>query len=123
MSNILVVDDSLVMRKNIIAFLTRGGHTVIGEAVNGKDAVVKFIDLKPDLVTMDISMPKMDGIAAVTNIMKSHPEAKIIMISAVGQKYMVLKAISLGAKNYIVKPIDEERLLEVIDEVLNEVNV
>lgn len=120
MARILVVDDSIVMRRNLQTILTEGGHEVVGQAVNGKQAVIAYSELKPDLVTMDISMPIMSGIDAVNHIINKDSEAKIIMISALNQKQMVFDALNNGAKHYVIKPIDPGVLLNVISEVLYE---
>ncbi|MCH8837247.1 MAG: response regulator [Candidatus Marinimicrobia bacterium] len=118
MATVLVVDDSrtmlLIMRKLLGDF----GHEVVAEAANGKEAIVAYETHNPDLVTMDINMPVMDGVTAVQQIVKRHPDAKVIMVSAYGHSKMVLKAIAAGAKHFLVKPIIAERARKVIDEVL-----
>jgi len=119
MANILIVDDSLVMRKNLKAILFEAGHTIAGEATNGKQAIAMYEEIHPDMVTMDISMPNLSGIEAVKGIIKFDPNAKIIMVSAVNQKHMVFKAIEAGAKHYVVKPIKADRLMSVVQEVLH----
>lgn len=119
MAKILVVDDSIVMRKNLAAILKADGHIIIGEASNGRQAVAQYEELEPDVVTMDISMPIMTGVEAVQRIIERHPEAKIIMISAVNQKKMVFNAINSGAKHYIIKPIETQKVLSVVNEVIN----
>jgi YesN/AraC family two-component response regulator len=120
MAKILIVDDSTVMRKNLKSILTKGGHEVLGEAVDGKQALLLYSELKPELVTMDITMPKMSGVEAVGHIINKDKNAKIIMISALNQKQMVFEALKNGAKHYIIKPIDPNTLLGVINEVLEE---
>lgn len=112
--NILIVDDAAFMRMMIKDILTKNGYTVVGEADNGVTAVEKYMELKPDLVTMDITMPEMDGIQAVREIKKLDPNAKIIMCSAMGQQAMVIDAIQAGAKDFIVKPFQPERVLEAV---------
>jgi len=119
MASVLIVDDSIVMRKNLAAIIRQAGHTVAGEASNGRQAVTQYVDLKPDVVTMDISMPIMSGVEAVKQIIKIDGDAKIIMISAVNQKKMVFNAINNGAKHYVVKPIDAKKVISIINEVLN----
>lgn len=118
MANVLVVDDAKFMRLTIGNILTKSNHTVIGEAENGKDAVSLYRDHRPDLVTMDITMPEMNGIEAVREIVKEYPKAKIIMCSAMGQQRLIVEAIEAGAKDFIVKPFDEGRVLEAVKRVL-----
>jgi two-component system chemotaxis response regulator CheY len=118
MANILIVDDSSIMRRNLRTILAQGKHTVVGEATNGQEAVVEYEKSKPDLVTMDITMPVMDGIEAVKKIIEKFPEARIVMVSALDQKKMVFEALQNGARHYIVKPITAQKVLNVIDEVL-----
>lgn len=119
MANILVVDDSIVMRKNLSTILRGDGHVIIGEASNGRQAIALYDELQPDVVTMDISMPIMSGVEAVQKIIEKYPEAKIIMISAVNQKKMVFNAINYGAKHYVIKPIDSQKVLGVVNEVIS----
>lgn len=118
MARVLIVDDSMMMRRNIETILKSVGHEVVGQAVNGKQAVEMYLKFRPDLVTMDISMPLMNGISAVSEIIRVDQEAKIIMISAHNQKQMVFEAIKSGAKHYILKPIDAENVIKVFNEVL-----
>lgn len=115
---ILVVDDAAFMRMMIKEILTKNGFEVIGEASDGSEAVDKYKELKPDLVTMDITMPEMDGIAALKEIKKTDPNAKIIMCSAMGQQTMVIDAIQAGAKDFIVKPFQADRVIEAITKAL-----
>jgi two-component system chemotaxis response regulator CheY len=115
---ILVVDDAAVIRLMLTKILSCDEYEVVGEAVNGSDAVQKYQDLQPDLVTMDITMPDMDGIKAVQAIKQIDPNAKVIMCSAMGQKMMVLEAIEAGAANFIVKPFDEVKVKEVVKRTL-----
>ncbi|CAB50460.1 response regulator [Pyrococcus abyssi] len=119
MARILVVDDAAFMRMLLKKILTQAGHEVVGEASNGKEAVEKYKQLKPDLVTMDIVMPEMDGITAVKEIMKIDPNAKIIMITAVGQEAKVMEALKSGAKGYIVKPFQAQKVIEEVNRVLS----
>jgi two-component system chemotaxis response regulator CheY len=121
MAKVLVVDDALFMRKMLIDILKKEGFEVCGEAENGKDAIEQYKQLKPDLVTMDIVMPKMDevdGIAAVREIMKTDPQAKIIMVSAMGQHVLVVEAIQAGAKDFITKPFQPSRITEALKRLL-----
>lgn len=115
MGNILIVDDAKFLRMTIINAIDKTEHRVIGEAINGKEAVQKYLQLKPDLVIMDITMPDMNGIAAVKQIKQNDPSAKIIMCSALSQQKMVVHAIEAGAKDFIVKPFDETNLIETIE--------
>jgi YesN/AraC family two-component response regulator len=122
MARILIVDDSIVMRKNLEVILSNVGHEIVGQATNGKQAVLMYSELKPDLVTMDISMPLMSGVDAVKEITDTDEAAKIIIISALNQKQMVFEALNNGAKHYIIKPIDPNKVLGVVNEVLSEEN-
>ncbi|MDN5293743.1 MAG: two-component system, chemotaxis family, chemotaxis protein CheY [Eubacteriales bacterium] len=115
---VLIVDDAAFMRMMIRDILERHGYEVVGEAENGEQAVEMYKKLRPDLVTMDITMPEMDGITAVKEIMKFDPKAKIIMCSAMGQQAMVIDAIQAGARDFIVKPFQPERVLEAVTKVL-----
>lgn len=125
MARILIVDDSSVMRKNLYSIFTSNGHEVVGEAADGRQAILLYSELKPDLVTMDITMPKMTGVEVVKHIIDRDSSAKIIMISALNQKQMVFQALENGAKHYIIKPIESSLLLGVVNEVLenNEENI
>jgi two-component system chemotaxis response regulator CheY len=104
MKTVLIVDDAAFMRVTIKNMLEKNGYSVIGEAENGKVAVVKFNELKPDIVTLDITMPEMDGLAALKAIMQINGDAKIVMMTAMGQQGMVKEAVMSGAKGFIVKP-------------------
>jgi two-component system chemotaxis response regulator CheY len=119
MARVLIVDDAKFMRVTLKNILEKGHHEIVGEADNGKEAVEKYGSLRPDLVTLDITMPEMNGIDALKEIQQVSNEAKVIMCSAMGQQKMVLKAIECGAKDFIVKPFDEARVLDAIDLVLN----
>ncbi len=118
MAKVLVVDDAAFMRMIVKDILTKHGHEVVGEAVNGVEALDKYRELKPDLVTMDITMPEVDGITALKNIRAEFPDAKIIMCSAMGQQAMVIDSIQAGAKDFIVKPFQAERIKETVEKVL-----
>jgi len=117
---VLVVDDSMFVAKQIGQILTSEGYEVVSTASDGLDGVEKYKELCPnvDLVTMDITMPKMDGITALEQIMAFDKNAKVVMISALGKEELVKKALLLGAKNYIVKPLDRKKVLERISSVL-----
>jgi len=112
--NILICDDAAFMRMMIKDILTKNGYNVVGEAENGAKGVEKYNELKPDLVLMDITMPEMDGIEALKEILKNDKNANIIMCSAMGQQAMVIDAIQSGAKDFIVKPFQPERVLEAV---------
>ena len=116
---ILIVDDAAFMRMMIKNILTKHGYEVAGEAENGKQAVTLYTEVKPDLVTMDITMPEMDGIESVKAIRALDQDANIIMISAMGQQAMVMDAIQAGARDFIVKPFQQERVIQAIERVLS----
>ncbi len=116
---VLIVDDAAFMRMMIKNILTDAKYEIAGEAQNGREAVIKYKDIEPDLVTMDITMPEMDGIEAVKKILEINKNAKIIMCSAMGQQAMVIDAIQAGASDFVVKPFKAERVLESIGKVLN----
>jgi len=118
MKKILVVDDAAFMRLMLKGILSKNGYEIVGEAENGQEAVEKYRSLSPDLVTMDITMPIMEGVEAVRHIKKLDPNAKIIMCSAMGQQTMVVESLQAGAKDFIVKPFQEERVLESIRKTL-----
>ncbi|BFK81919.1 MULTISPECIES: response regulator [Clostridium] len=118
MINILIVDDAAFMRMMIKDILEKNGFNVIGEASNGLEAIELYKKEKPDIVTMDITMPKVDGIEAVKLIKEYDNEAKIIMCSAMGQQAMVMDAIRAGAKDFIVKPFQADRVIEAINKVV-----
>jgi two-component system chemotaxis response regulator CheY len=114
----MIVDDAGFIREMLKSLLTEAGHEVIGEAADGAEAVRLYSHIKPDFVTMDITMPFMDGIKATERIVTSHPSAKIIMYSARSDRNVVLKSVIAGAKDFIVKPFQKERLMESICKVL-----
>jgi two-component system chemotaxis response regulator CheY len=116
---VLIVDDAAFMRMMIKNILTKNGFEVVGEASNGAEAVELYKKLKPDLVTMDITMPEMDGIEALKKIKEIDPNAKVIMVSAMGQQQLVIEAIQAGAKDFIVKPFQPDRLLEAVNKALS----
>ncbi|MCG7407484.1 response regulator [Paenibacillus sp. ACRRX] len=117
-NRILIVDDAAFMRMMIRDILTKNGYEVVGEAADGAQAIEKYKEHKPDLITMDITMPEMDGITALKEIRKSDPSAKVIMCSAMGQQAMVIDAIQAGAKDFIVKPFQADRVIEAIKKTL-----
>ena len=116
--NILICDDAAFMRMMIKDILSKNGYTVAGEAENGVKAVERYNELKPDLVLMDITMPEMDGIQALKNIKAADSSAKVIMCSAIGQQAMVIESIHAGAKDFIVKPFQAERVLEAVKKLV-----
>ncbi|MBU1100731.1 MAG: response regulator [Bacteroidetes bacterium] len=118
MARIMVVDDSHMIRKALRLYLEGGNHEIVAEASDGEDAVKAYAKFKPDLVTMDIAMPEMTGIEALGLIMEMDSEAKVVMVSSINEKDLVVKAIELGAKSFVLKPMSREKTLQVIDEVL-----
>jgi two-component system chemotaxis response regulator CheY len=118
MGRILIVDDTLFMRTLLKNILFSGGHTIVGEAADGDEAIARYQELKPDLVTMDVVMPRMNGIEALKGIKTADPGARVVMCTAVGQEQMVKLAIKNGARGYIVKPFQAPKVLEEIQNVL-----
>ena len=121
MAKVMIVDDALFMRKMLSDILKKEGFEICAEAENGKDAIAKYQQLKPDVLTMDIVMPKVDdidGIGAVKEIIKLDPKAKIIMVSAMGQHSLVVEAIQAGAKDFVTKPFQPSRVVEAINRIL-----
>lgn len=118
-TKVLIVDDAAFMRMMIKDILAKNGYEIVGEAENGMKAIEKFQELRPDLTTMDITMPEMDGITAVKEIKKIDANAKVIMCSAMGQQAMVIEAIQSGARDFIVKPFQPDRVLEAVRKVLS----
>ena len=116
--NILICDDAAFMRMMIKDILTKNGYNIVGEAENGAKAVEKYAELKPDLVLMDITMPEMDGIEALKKIKAADANASIIMCSAMGQQAMVIESNQSGAKDFIVKPLQADRVLEAVQKVV-----
>ncbi len=116
--NILICDDAAFMRMMIKDILSKNGYNVAGEAENGAKAVEKYNELKPDLVLMDITMPEMDGIQALKKIKETDPSALVIMCSAMGQQAMVIESIQAGAKDFIVKPFQADRVIEAVKKVV-----
>ena len=116
--SVLIVDDALFMRMMIKDILSKDGFEVVGEAENGVEAVKKYAELRPDLVTMDIVMPEMDGIEAVRNILKIDPRARVLMCSAMGQQPLVVEALEAGAKDFIIKPFQPAKVVEAVRKAL-----
>ncbi|MBC8552323.1 MAG: response regulator [Candidatus Brocadiales bacterium] len=122
MKKVLIVDDASVVRLLIKKVLQQGDFDIVGEAVNGIDALAKYKELKPDIVTMDITMPEVDGIQATKDIIAFDADAKIVMLSGIDQKEMLWQAIKAGAASYIVKPFENDRILSTLNEVINSNN-
>lgn len=118
MARFLLCDDSAFMRMMLRKILEQAGHEIVGEAGNGKEAVQQFRKCKPDLVTMDITMPIMDGIEAVRLIIQQELQARIIMVTAMGQKDIIMSALSAGASDFIVKPFEVRQVIEVVNKQL-----
>ncbi|WCB91389.1 Chemotaxis protein CheY [Baekduia alba] len=118
MARVLVVDDAAFMRKMVTDALSGGGHEIVGEAANGAEAVQRFQELRPDVMTLDITMPEKDGLTALKEIIAVDPGAKVVMCSALGQESKVLESIKLGAKDFVVKPFQADRVLSAIDKAL-----
>ena len=118
MASVLIVDDAAFMRLTIKQMLEANGHTVAAEAANGKEAVEQFVETRPDVVILDITMPEMNGLEALERIKIIEPKAKIIICSALGQQEMIAKAIELGAQQFIVKPFEAAVLVETMDRIL-----
>jgi two-component system chemotaxis response regulator CheY len=116
--SVLIVDDALFMRMMIKDILSKDGFEVVGEAENGIEAVKKYAELRPNLVTMDIVMPEMDGIEAVRNIIRIDPLAKVLMCSAMGQQPLVVEALEAGAKDFIIKPFQPAKVVEAVRKAL-----
>ena len=118
MANIMIVDDSRILRKILTNTLVEAGHTIVADAGNGKEALLLLEKIKPDLVTLDITMPNMDGTEALKEIKAYDPNAKAIMITAAGQQNKVIEALKLGAERFITKPFDKDEIIKNIEEVL-----
>jgi two-component system chemotaxis response regulator CheY len=118
MARVLVVDDAAFMRKMVTDALSGGGHEIVGEAGNGAEAVQRYQELRPDVTTLDITMPEKDGLTALKEIIAVDPGARVVMCSALGQESKVLESIKLGAKDFVVKPFQADRVLSAIDKAL-----
>lgn len=119
MPKVLIADDAAFMRMMLKDILSKNGYEVVGEAANGQEAVDQYDSLKPDLVTMDITMPVCDGIQALKSIMGKDPKARVIMCSAMGQQSMVIESIQAGAKDFIIKPFQPQRVLDSVQKALS----
>lgn len=118
MANILVCDDAMFMRQTLIQILESAGHTIVGQAQDGVECVEKSKRLNPDIILMDISMPELDGIEATRRIVTDNPEAKIIMVSAMGLMQKVVEAVEAGAKDFVVKPFEAAKIIECINKYI-----
>ena len=118
MARVLVVDDAAFMRKVLTEALTAGGHEVVGEAGDGDAALVAYQDLQPDLVTLDITMPSKDGLATLRELVDIDPAACVVICSALGQETKVLEAIKAGARDFVVKPFERDRLLGAVEKAV-----
>ncbi|MBC7527923.1 MAG: response regulator [Chthonomonadaceae bacterium] len=115
---VLITDDAMFMRVTLKNILTKNGYEIVGEAANGRESVELYQKTRPDLVTMDITMPEMDGISAVKAIKELDPNANIVMCSAMGQKQMVIEAVAAGAKDFIVKPFQPDKVIEAVQKLI-----
>ena len=118
MARVLIVDDAAFMRKMLSDVLTKGGHEVIGEGANGVEAVSQYQALRPDIMTLDITMPEKDGLTALKEILNQEPTACVVMCSALGQEAKVLESIRAGAKDFVVKPFQPARVLDAVEKAL-----
>ncbi len=118
MASILIVDDSRTSRKILKGILESEGYEVVGEATNGQEGYERYVELKPDVVTMDITMPVLDGIEALKKIKGEYPDAKVVMVTAAGQKTKMVEAVQNGASEFVSKPFEPEQLKKIIDKVV-----
>ncbi len=118
MASILIVDDSRTSRKILKGILESEGYEVVGEATNGQEGYDRYVELKPDVVTMDITMPVLDGIEALKKIKGEYPDAKVVMVTAAGQKTKMVEAVQNGANEFVSKPFEPEQLKMIIDKVI-----
>lgn len=118
MARILIVDDNAFMRSTIKGVLTQAGFDVAAEAADGAEAVNTYATIKPDLVTMDITMPNMDGVEALKELLKRDPGAKVVMVSAMGQESLVVEAVTAGAVDFVIKPFEPDRVVDAINKAL-----
>jgi two-component system chemotaxis response regulator CheY len=118
MARILIVDDNAFMRSTIKGVLTQAGFDIAAEAADGAEAVNTYATIKPDLVTMDITMPNMDGVEALKELLKRDPGAKVVMVSAMGQESLVVEAVTAGAVDFVIKPFEPDRVVDAINKAL-----
>lgn len=119
MAKVLIIDDASFMRLSLKSMLERNGFEVVGEAENGEIGIIKYKEVSPDIVTMDVTMPKMDGVQTLKLIKEYDPKARVVMVTAMGQEQIVKQAVLSGAKSFIVKPFKEDRLVETLNKVLS----
>lgn len=119
MAKILIVDDSRTSRKILRGILEGAGNEIVGEATNGQEGYDKYAELKPDVVTMDVTMPVLDGIEALKKIKADYPESKVVMVTAAGQKTKMVEAVQSGADEFVSKPFDADQLKKVIEKVVS----
>lgn len=119
MAKIVIVDDSKFLRITLSNILKKANHEIVGEGENGLQAIQLYKELEPDIITLDITMPEMGGLEALREIKKEFPYAKVMICSAIGQQKMVVEAVKSGAADFIVKPFDEERVLNAVNQLLN----
>ena len=117
MSRILIVDDSRTSRKILRNILEEAGHSIVGEAMDGQDGISKYKDIRPDIITLDITMPVMDGLETLKNIKQEDPEAKVIMVTAAGQQNKMIDAIKLGASEFVTKPFEAEEIIKMVNKL------
>lgn len=117
MKRVLIVDDAAFMRLMLKTMLEKNGFEIVGEAENGRVGVTKCMELQPDIVTMDITMPEMDGLEALRNIRAKVPAASVVMVTAMGQEKMILDAVTSGAKGFLVKPFNEQKVIETLQKL------
>ena len=117
MASVLIVDDSMVMRKTLRNMLIQSGYTVVAEANDGEEAIKMYSMFQPDYVTMDLNMPNVDGLSAMKGIVMSFPHARILVISSIDQKEVVMEALKCGAKYYILKPITSDKVLDALNRI------
>ena len=117
MSRILIVDDSRTSRKILRNILEEAGHEIVGEAMDGQDGINKYKDLKPDIVTLDITMPVMDGLEALKCIKEDDPNSKVIMVTAAGQQNKMIDAIKLGASEFVTKPFEADEIVKMVSKL------
>lgn len=119
MTKILIVDDSRTSRKILKGILENAGYEVVGEATNGQEGYESYVELKPDIVTMDITMPVLDGIESLKKIKQEYPDAKVVMVTAAGQKTKMVEAVQNGANEFVSKPFEAEQLKSIIEKVMS----